>query len=1069
MGEGAPTLPGELVGRDQQLGAAVALVVGALDGAGGLLLITGEAGIGKTRLADEVVLRLAGTAHVSWGTCWDDPGTPPFWPWPKVIRDCAAEVQVDPGEDLAPLVSASDPAEGPAEQLRLRLYDGVARFLGRASAQRPLLLVVEDLHVADTPALQLLRYLGTALRGTRIALLGTARDDWAGIDGERTAALAELGRTSRTLALSGLDRAAVAELIEATTGRLPDPALVAAVHDRTAGNPLFVIETAKLLSTQDRLDAQIPIPPTVRQVIGQRLAYLSGATLSLLAAASVLGRTFSLRVLARAAGTSDAGATDALEEAVSARLVQPTDELDRYRFAHALVRDVLYSGLPARERRDRHRRAAEAIAAIHVHDLDAEITSLADHHVLALPDADRGKAIHYTRAAGQRALAALAYEEAARHFANGVEVARATGDDDQTMTLLLALGDARMRAGDSPGATASYEEVAACARRRGRADELARAALGLGAGLSGFEVRLFDHRQIDLLREALDRLDADHADLRAWVLARLSVAESFVVDDEVRLRRSREAVAMARGCRDPRALVHALSSYCDAIAGPDHTAERLAVSTEMVQLGMASANLESELLGRRFRVVACLESGDIAGVDEEIDAFERAANRLRWPLVEWYPPLWRGMRSLIEGRLADAAELEDRARQIGHHAGSGNAGILTDVLRLQRLMEQGRPEDAHTLLGRFVADPEGGPNAEAWLALPLARAGRTAEARARLDWLVAAGFPLIRDGAWLEVIASVAEAAADLRHREAAAALLPMLAPYADRFATGGIGSICLGSMSRHLGLLAGTVGRFDDAEAHLRQALAAHRRAGATLLVAHTQRQLAEILAERDVGTDRAEAAALAGEANALYRALGLKHWLPAHAEAPPLGVGPQCALRRDGESWIVRYEGIEARLRHVKGLSVLARLLAEPGREFHVADLAADGDARSAALGRSASAGAVLDDRARREYQRRLAELEEEIDDAAAAGDPHRAERAELARDALVTELTSAYGLGSRARHFNDPAERARWAVTKQLRTAIERIAETHPRLGRHLTNAVRTGRYCSYQPEHPTTWLL
>ena len=1074
MGDAAPTLAGVLVGRGQQLDAAAAMVAGALDGAGGFLLITGEAGIGKTRLADEVVLRLAGAAHVSWGTCWDDPGTPPFWPWPKVIHDCAAAVQLDTGDDLAPLVGTGDPADGPAEQLRLRLYDSVARFLGRASAQRPLLLVVEDLHVADIPALQLLRYLATALRGHRIALLGTARDPSAGGDDERAAALAGVGRTGRTLALSGLDPAAVAELVQATTGTPPDPALVAAVHDRTAGNPLFVIETAKLLSSQDRHDATpLPIPPTVRQVIGQRLAYLGGATLSLLAAASVLGQTFSVRVLARMVGTADGGVTDTLEEAVDARLVQPTDELDSYRFAHALVRDVLYSGMPARERRDRHRRAAEAIEAIHAHDLDAEVASLADHYVLALPDADRGKAIRYTSAAGQRAIATLAYEEAARHFARGVKLARATGDGDgdgdETMTLLLSLGDARMRAGDWPGATAAYDEAAAAARRGDRPDQLARAALGLGAGLSGFEVRLFDHRQIDLLREALDRLGDEHAELRAWVLARLSVAESFVVDDEMRVRRSREAVAMARRCGDPGALVHALSSYCDAIAGPDHSDERLAVSTEMVELGVASANLESELLGRRFRIVARLETGDIAGVDDDIDAFERSANRLRWPLVEWYPPLWRGMRALIEGRLADAAELEERARQIGRRAGSGNAGILTDVLRLQRLMEQGRPDDAHTLLARFVADPEGGPNAEAWLALPLARAGRTAEAHARLDRLVAGRFPLVHDGAWLEVIASVAEAAAGLRHREAAAALLPMLAPYADRFATGGIGAICLGSMRRHLGLLTATIGRLDDAEAHMRQALAAHRRAGATLLVAHTQRQLAEILAERDVGTDRVEAAALADAANALYRGLGLTHWLSTHTESRPPAVDDQCALKRDGNTWTVRYDGTESLLRHVKGLSVLARLLAEPGREFHVADLAADGDGRAAALGRSASAGAVLDDRARREYQRRLADLDEDIDDATTAGDPHRAERAQLARDALVTQLTSAYGLGGRARYDNDPAERARWTVTKQLRTAIERIAETHPRLGRHLTNAVRTGRYCSYQPEHPTTWLL
>ncbi len=622
-----------------------------------------------------------------------------------------------------------------------------------------------------------------------------------------------------------------------------------------------------------------------------------------------------------------------------------------------------------------------------------------------------------------------------------------------------------MRAGDWAGATAAYEEAAAAARRRRRPDELARAALGLGAGLSGFEVRLYDQRQIDLLREALDELEDDDSDLRAWVLSRLSVAESFLVAEDVRVKRSEEAVATARRSSDSRLLVHALGSYCDAISGPDHTEERLALADEMVELGQRAGHAESELLGRRFRLVARLEAGDIGGVDAEIEAFERGAARLCWPLVAWYPPLWRGMRALIEGRLAESERLGEEARAIGRRAGSVNAEILADVLGLQRLLEEGHPDAAYELLGRFLSDPEGGPNAEAWVILPLARMGRHAEARAVLDRLAAAGFPLVVDGAWLEGIATVAEGCAEVGHRGAAEQLLRLLEPYAGRFATGGIGAVCFGSVARHLGLLAHCVGRFDDSDGYFRQALAAHRHAGAALLIAHTLRQHAALLSDRDGPGDRFEAERRLAEATDTYRQLGVDHWLALSRLSP----GPPAAgnlFRRDGEVWRVRYEGREAVIRHVKGLGVLARLLAEPGREFHVRDLAAAADP-SAAVAMSGDTGEVLDARARQEYKRRLDELDAEIDEATVNADRVGAERASIERAALVEQLTAAYGLGGRIRHGNDPVERARWAVTKQIHTAIERIRKAHPTLAQHLTNAVKTGRYCTYAPEHPPRW--
>lgn len=1065
MDERSSFVASGLVGREREQAEALAALDAALTGSGGLLLITGEAGIGKTRLIEELVGQIR--YRTLWGACWDDPGTPAFWPWTSVLRDSADAVGIETDDDLAPIMGLGGPSGGPPHQLRLRLFDSMASFLRRAAGVQPLVIVLEDLHFADQASLDLLAFLATRLKGQPVAIVGSFRypDLEPGVPLAKS--LSELGRAARTVPLYGLDQDGVGQLIKNTTGTAASENITAQVRERTGGNPLFVIEVAKLFAAQGH-PGRMPVPPSVQQVIAHRLGYISGETLDVLAQASVVGQVFSEPVLAQLTGERRDRLADLLDEATDAGLLRPLGAFGQFTFGHALVRDVLYAGIPSAMRRTRHRLVAEAIETVHVHALDDHVEELADHLMLALPDADTALALEYSRRAGRRSLGMLAHEQAARHFARAVELAESAAvDEDDLVELLLALGDAQLRAGDWQAAATAYEKVAASARRRHRPDELARAALGLGAGLSGFEVRLFDERQLDLLREALDQLDEAEPELRAWVLARLSVAESFVVAEGLRLSRSEDAVASARRLGDPKLLVYALSSYCDAMAGPMHTERRLQLAREMVQLGVEARDTESELLGRRFRLVALLESGDMAGVDAEITAFATAAARLRWPLVDWYPVLWRGTRALIEGRLDDSERLAEDAKKIGRRGGSVNAEIVADVQRLQLALERGRPGEAYELLGRFLDNPEGGPNADAWLALPLSRMGHHAEAKAVLDRLTAGGFHLVMDSAWLEVIASVAEACAEVGHRPAAETLLPLLQPYADRFATGALGGICFGSMNRLLGLLAHCVGRLDESDVYFRRALVAHRSAGATLLIAHTLRQHASLLRGRGEDGDSIEAEAMLAEANQTYRELGLEHWVVAVPAAP--GQQPvRSAFRRDGDTWALTYDGRETRVRDVKGLTVIARLLAEPGREFHVLDLVGPAG-RENEFAVSADTGEVIDEQARRAYQRRLSQLEVEIENATFTGDYGRQAGAEAEREALVGQLVAAYGLHGRVRHGNDPIERARSTVTKQIHGAIARIDKVHPSMALHLANSVRTGRYCVYGPEHAVSWEL
>jgi hypothetical protein len=186
-----------------------------------------------------------------------------------------------------------------------------------------------------------------------------------------------------------------------------------------------------------------------------------------------------------------------------------------------------------------------------------------------------------------------------------------------------------------------------------------------------------------------------------------------------------------------------------------------------------------------------------------------------------------------------------------------------------------------------------------------------------------------------------------------------------------------------------------------------------------------------------------------------------PAPVEVTDRSARASASLARDGDGWVVMFGGRTARARHLKGVSDLAVLVSRPDVEVHCLELMGGVDV--------GSTGPQLDDRARREYAKRIEELQGDIDEAHADNDPARAERAELELDALVEQLSEAFGLGGRARANRSSAERARSAVTYRVRSAIRRMGEAHPELGRHLDNSVRTGVWCSYRPESDVTWTV
>ena len=1052
-----------LVGRAAELAEGQAAVDAALAGGGGLLLVTGEAGIGKTRLAEELAAYAEKHgAAVRWASCWEGEGAPAFWPFVQLLRQDPAACALGVLEE----VETTDTGES----ARFQLFDTVSRCLSDSARSQPLVAVIDDLQWADMPSLLLLRFLAQAIRRVPLTIAATLRDAELARDPERAAIVTDLGSKITRVSLRGLDSRGVGELVEATIGASADPATAAAVHDHTDGNPFFVVQVARLLNAEGtlstpRASGRLPLPDDVRAVLERRLARLSQPCHELLQVAAVAGKTFDAQLVSELAGVGQDGG-GYLDEATFARVVHPTDG-GSWQFAHDLVRETLYESLVPSLGQELHALVGEALERRYAGDVEPHLAELAQHFLRSGETGPGSAGVSYAARAGRRAMALLAYEEAAAHFERAVEALgppTAASADERT-ALLLDLGEARLWSGDWEAATTTLNQAADIARARHRPHDLARAALGLGSGEGGFEVPLQDFSQVDLLEEALRALDGEESVLRARVLARLSVALAWIAPVERQIALAGEALELCRRLGDQHALVYILASWCDAIAGPDHIEERLEAATEMLDIAQRLGDREGMLLARRLRVVALLEQGD-AAVDGEIEAFAVIADRLGAPLFRWYVPQFRGCRAAMAGRLDEVERLVLEVDTIGKQAQSENANMLAESLRVQLNRARGHYERLIQMLVVYLEAYGMVAPTFPWAALSYAENGEPERGLHFLEQLAIDDFArLDRNSEWLPSMAFAAEAAMILGATEIAAPMYRLLVPYGARFAVDGILGSCLGAVDRYLGQLAELCGRHDDATAHYKRAIESNARAGAPLFVAYTELDYGRCLLARGTGGDRERGMTLVQRAEAALKTMDVVIPRdPRAATVPALVTGATNEFRWEGAVWSLSFGGTTVTVLDAKGLHDLAALLARPGTEVAAAELAGAPAVADVSMG----ADTMLDDKARAAYKRRLHELEEELAEAEEFNDTERASRAREERDFLAAELAAALGLGGRERQLAAPAERARKAVTMRIRNSVGRIAKVHPQLARHLEKSVRTGTFCCYEPERLVEWL-
>ena len=1025
-----------LVGRRLAVNALRSAVDAALRRAGGVVLLAGEAGMGKTALASEAVAyaKARGAAAV-WGTCWEGDGAPGFWPWIQVMRALAADADGSGEAMLAGLTGVS--AErggglGDESAIRFRTYDLAATYLRSRAAQRPLVVVLDDLHWADVSSLRLLVFLARQLHDAAALVIGTYRDvEVTAGDHPARPLLAELAGQAELIQLTGLTAEEVGQLIETVCEERPQAPLIKTVHDRTAGNPFFAQQIARLLAAQGAPLDGAPVtgvPPAVGDVLARRLARLPGRAVDLLGVASVVGRRFPIATVAAISGVPAEAAVPLLDRAVRAAVLEQ-DEPGHLRFSHDLFRDVVYDGLSAARRPTLHLSVAERLEK-HAGPA-ANAAEIAYHRSTAWPLGARDRAVAALIAAAQEATARTAFDEAAAWLRRAIDVA-----DDATsadLVMVCEYGDALRRAGHGEEARAALAGAAARARATGDTELLARAAFGVHRITTLTESPRSG--VIALLEEALAALGATgSADGGAarWLLS-AALARELADGPHRDLSRAvglaSAAVEGARAAGEAGVLAYALFALADVRWEPGTATERLSIAGELAAAAADAGELELVLEAHLCRLAALLELGD-PSFPVELGTFTQMAERAAIPRYLYLARSRQATVASLTGPLETADQLIDEAAAYGERIGepdtwgvqasqlAGLAYIRHDWTRLSRLA---------AARGQALMPPEFALHLRAWLLL---EAGEKAAAAA----LVAS----IPDGPttyrWRHtaMLTSDAELAAAAGDRNRCATRYEQLLPMAGEFAVVGAAVFTTGPVALQLGLLAAALGRWDDAAAHLDDATRRCDRLGAALLAARARTELARVRTETG-------------------------------------GDGGGNVFRRDGDTWTLAFGGRSVPLRDAKGLRDLAVLLAAPGREVAATELIA-GVATAAAAGLATlGADPVLDDRARAAYRTRLARLDEELAEADAHHDIERSARLAAERDALIDELTYAAGLGGRRRRMGDVTERARTTVTARIRDAIGRIERVHPGLGRHLRASIVTGSRCSYRPAATVRWSI
>jgi class 3 adenylate cyclase len=808
-------------GRAHELDVLAAAWKEAAAGVRRAVLIAGEPGVGKTRLAAEAARRAHdGGGAVLYGRCEEDLGVP-YEPFVEALRGFCVHVPPDalagrlgrwPGElarlvpELHTIVARLDPPlRSDPETEQYRFFEAVASWLAAAGDPGGLLLVIDDLHWAPAPTIALLAHVLRAGGPAPLCVVATYRDTDVGAEHPLTPVLGDLRRTPGVdrLAISGLSVDELAHLLagQAQAAR----ALAVSLHDATEGNPFFVAEVLRDVAEADLVDDPLPVPDGVRDVILSRVARLPAATRDLLGVASVLGRNTDLAPLAATAGLTDDDAVAAMDEALAVRLVEETG-VGAYRFVHALVRSALADTLSETRRARLHLRAADVF--------DGDAARVAQHLLACAPLADPARTARACLAAGDLALSVLADAEAARWFSQGLAVA--AHDPDLRINLLTGLGEAQRRTGD-PASRQTLLGASRLAVERGDAARLARAVLANSRGFTSV-IGSVDEERLEFIQAALDLVGPAPSAVRAELLA-LHASELLFTGDHHRvLRAGDEAAAIAAGLDDTNLAARVGMRRLVACHVPERVPALVHEAADVVALADRTGDPQARVMCRGWSAFVLEATGDLAGARARTAEAMAIANDAGQPGLRGFIHfVYAGVMDAL-GEHDDVALLCQTGFELCQQAGYPDAAMWYGGPLLPVWTWEGQAETATVAAAQAYGAYPAMVAWEAVRAFGLALTGQDEE----LDALLADVPPIPVDFFWLEshFLFAVAQGFG-VENPDVARAFYDALLPYRDLHV-----SYCLGYWAPVEVALAIAARVMGDVEA----ALAHHEAVAATI-----------------------------------------------------------------------------------------------------------------------------------------------------------------------------------------------------------------------------------------------
>ena len=843
------------VGRDEELETLRASVRSINNiKKGRVILVTGEAGIGKTRLLEEFTDSVRGKTSSFLAKSPAIAGAPAFLPWTQLLNEaletCSASnielvanasrlATVFPEIKVAKCLPLDK--QGPSD--RFTIFSQWTRTIRSIAEQSPIILGFEDVHRADRDSLALLYWISEELSDDPILLVATHRP-YPG-DSEVADTLSEICTMPQTtqLTLGPLSQHEISLLLDPLHG--DRDAIGRSLKGRTGGNAFYVTHLIRCLNKLPDLDTAeslaSSLPLNGREILVRQLSDLPTDTKDTLAAASVLGDQFQLEALSRILNSTPSRVIESLEPATRAWLIR--EDGSEYRFNHSLLRDALYQNTEASRRRELHLRAARDLIELDANSMSAQI---ADHIFNAIPIARGRDASRYAQIAGREAASRFAHVQSRAFFERALDILRTDRDarlSDQ-YSIMIDLAKATLYCGDRDRSRELLIQAANMARMENSPEKIAECALSLAPDFLTIEVGSYDSVLIGLIQEALESLGPNSISLRAQLQARLSQARQWEGLSHQNEKMALAALDTARISGDSNALLAALAARAESLHGPQQASNRLCHIVELGEVAQRTGNIHALLLQRTRLMTAYLELGEIRNIEIENERYRSEASKIGLPQYHWYPGATDCMLAMLRGDFSSADELAAEYRKAAGANPDQNFKQTFAAQHVLRALERDKSLSVLPLVENFAAQHK---SVLSWsAAIPWFRweSGLEPEAREALDTFTEQDIrSMAREPGGGAGLALLAEVAAALDSEMHVKVLFELILPITDRCASAGYGVVYLGSFARYAGLLADSLGDTSRAVHLLSLAVEQEARRGAPTWHAYAQVDLDEIV----------------------------------------------------------------------------------------------------------------------------------------------------------------------------------------------------------------------------------